>query len=97
MKIAILHSGDLNKVSPGGVSQYIEKIIKYNKDNEITLFGVVDDKSEHVIGKEYNRQIEGMNYTFIPIQTNIKKPLSIYYFLNIFKLFSKLNEYDVIY
>lgn len=97
LKIAILHSGDLNKVSPGGVSQYIEKIIKYNKDNEITLFGVVDDKSEHVIGKEYNRQIEGMNYTFIPIQTNIKKPLSIYYFLNIFKLFSKLNEYDVIY
>lgn len=97
LNIAILHSGDLNKISPGGVSQYIEKIIKYNKKNDITLFGVVDEKSEYVIGKEYTSEIEGKKYKFIPIQNNKKKPLSIYYFFNIFKLFNKLKEFDVIY
>lgn len=97
MNIAILHSGDLNKISPGGVSQYIEKIIKYNNNNNITLFGVVDKNSEYKVGKEYVKEIEGKKYKFIPIQTNIKKPLSIYYFFNIFKFFKKFNQYDVIY
>lgn len=97
MNIAILHSGDLNKISPGGVSQYIEKIIKYNKDNEITLFGVVDEKSEYIIGNEYIRYIEDKSYKFIPIQTNKRKPLSIYYFFNIFKIFNELKNYDIIY
>lgn len=97
MKIAILHSGDLNKISPGGISQYIEKIIKYNKENKITIFGVVDKESEYIIGQEYTRYIEDKEYKFIPIQTNKGKPLSIYYFLNIFKFFNKLKDYDIIY
>jgi len=97
MKIAILHSGDLNNVSPGGVSQYIEKIIKYNKDNEITLYGVVEENSEYLIGNEYIREVEGSKFRFIPIQTNKRKPLSIYYFFNILKLSRELDNYDIIY
>lgn len=97
MKIAVLHSGDLNNVSPGGVSQYIEKIIKYNNDNEITLYGVVEENSEYLVGNKYTKRIDGKEFEFIPIQTNKRKPLSIYYFFNILKLLKELANYDVIY
>lgn len=97
MKIAILHSGNLERVSPGGISQYIEKIIKYNVDNEITLFGVEESGKNCVLWNKYNKKIDFKDYTFIPIQTNSKKPLSIYYFFNILKKRKLFNEYDIIF
>lgn len=96
-KIAILHSGDLNEVSPGGISQYIEKIIKYNEENKITVFGTIDKDSEYILGNIYERVLEGRKYNFIPVNDNDKKPLSIFYFINIFKYFYMLNDYDIIY
>ncbi|MDK0565285.1 glycosyltransferase family 4 protein [Clostridium perfringens] len=97
MKIAILHSGDLMGVSPGGISQYVEKIIKYNKNNKITIFGTVEHNSKYEFGKKYKKQIEGKDFEFIPVNTNKRSPISIFYFINIFRLFKELYKYDVIY
>ena len=96
-KIAILHSGDLNEISPGGISQYIEKIIKYNEKDEITIFGTIDKDSTYILGNTYENILEGKKYKFIPVSDNVKKPLSVFYFKNIFRYFYKLNEYDIIY
>lgn len=97
MKVAILHSGDLEKISPGGISQYIEKIIKYNEKNDITIFGTVDLNSKYKLNTEYEKFIDGKKYKLIPISTNKRNPLSIFYFISLFKYFSVLKEYDVIY
>lgn len=97
MKVAILHSGDLEKVSPGGISQYIEKIIKYNDKNDITIFGTIDSKSDYEIGIKYEKYIGDKIYKFIPISNNNRRPLSIFYFINLFKYFRELRKYDVIY
>lgn len=97
MNIAILHSGDLRKISPGGISQYIEKVIKYSDTNSITVFGTKDKMSNYEIGKKYEIELEGKKYYFIPVSDNTKFPLSLYYFMNIFKYFKVLKEFDVIY
>lgn len=97
MKIAILHSGDLQKISPGGISQYIEKIIKYNKDNKIVLFGVADSTENLILGKEYIREINKQSFIFVPIINNNKSPLSFYYFLAMFKYFKILKNFDIVY
>lgn len=100
--IGILHSGDLKNISPGGISQYIEKIIE-NNDNKsnIVLFGTCEYNSDYELFKEYEVNFKNKKYTFIPVNKNNRKPLSIYYFLNIFKLYLKrreiFNNIDVFY
>lgn len=95
-KIAILHSGDLGNVSIGGVSQYIQEIIRYQKNYEVVLFGTCE-MGAYKLGEKYIRSIDGKEYTFIPITDNSKRPLSIYYFKAIFRQLSKIEKCDVIY
>ena len=97
MKIAILHSGDLANVSPGGISQYIEKVIKYSDNNTITVFGTIEEGSIMKIGQAYELELCNKKYSFIPVNTNKRSPISIFYFINIFKYFKLLKNYDVIY
>lgn len=86
MNIGILHSGDLKTVSPGGVSQYIEKLIIENEDNGITVFGTKEVNDDYELFKEYEQYIEDKKYTFIPINTNKHRPISVFYFLKMLKL-----------
>ena len=101
MNIGILHSGDLKSVSPGGVSQYIEKLIIENEDNSITVFGTKEINDSYELFKEYEQYIEDKKYTFIPINTNKYRPISVFYFLKMLKLLiqnpSYLKKIDVFY
>lgn len=96
MKIAILHSGDLEEVSLGGVDRYIKSLILFFDNNEITVFGTtVAGKLE--LGKEIQRNYCGKQYKFIAISDNRKRPLSVYYMLKEFLWLKKLGTYDCIY
>jgi glycosyltransferase involved in cell wall biosynthesis len=82
-KIAILHSANLKDISPGGVSEYVSQFIK-NSESEIVLFGT-ESKSEDIkLFKQYKRDIGGKEYTFVPINFADRRPLSIFYFFNLF-------------
>ncbi|MBE5881056.1 MAG: glycosyltransferase family 4 protein [Lachnospiraceae bacterium] len=96
MKIAILHSSDLDKISPGGVTQYVKQLIKFCDDGEITVFGTGDYKTVKK-GERQEREYAGKKYYFIPVSTNKRRPLSIFYFLNEFRYLKALDEYDAIY
>ena len=95
-KLAILHSGDLGNVSIGGVSQYIQEIIRHENNYMVFLFGTCE-QGKYDIGKEYLRSIDGKKYTFIPVTDTSKRPLSIYYFLALHNFFNKIEECEVIY
>jgi len=95
-KLAILHSGDLENVSIGGVSQYIQEIIRHEEEYEITLFGTCE-KGTHILGKECEKELEGRKYKFIPVTDDTRHPLSIYYYLKVHKYLKKFADYDVIY
>ena len=96
MKIAILHSGDLNTVSRGGVDRYIKSIISFCDDYEITVFGVTVT-GEHRIGNQYEKEFCGKKYYFVPIIDDRKYPLSIRYMIKEFLWINKLGKYDCIY
>lgn len=96
MKIAILHSGDLKKVSLGGVDRYVKSIIEFFPDKEITILGT-GVEGEVEIGKKYRREYHGKTFFFIPITTNKRKPLSIYYMLHEFTWIKTLDSFDCIY
>ena len=96
MSIAILHSGDMQKISLGGVDRYIKSLILFSEDNEITVFGTTTYK-EYVIGEVYQREYCGKKYRFIPISDDRKYPLSVYYMLNELKWVKELGKYDCIY
>ena len=96
MKIAILHSGDMNRVSIGGVDRYIKSLILFFEDNTITVFGTTVSK-QHEIGKEYIQDYCGKKYVFIPISDDKRRPLSLFYMIHEFHWLKKLAEYDCIY
>ncbi|WP_160689329.1 glycosyltransferase family 4 protein [Clostridium sp. C2-6-12] len=96
MKIAILHSGDLENLSLGGVDQYIKNIIRYSNDDEIVVYGTSPHKMK-IIGKKYKSQLCGKVYTYIPISDDKRHPLCIFYLFNIIKYLSSLKKFDVIY
>lgn len=95
-RIAILHSGDLNNVSIGGVSQYIQEIIRHEERYSVVLYGTCE-AGTHKIGEHYTYEIDKKEYTFIPITDNSKSPLSIYYFFNLKKYYTEIEKCDVIY
>lgn len=96
MKIAILHSGDLEEVSLGGVDRYIKSLILFSDDNEITVFGTtVAGKLE--LGKEVQRNYCGKQYKFIAISDDKRRPLSFYYMLKEFLWLKQLGSFDCIY
>lgn len=97
MRIAILHSGDLNSISRGGVDRYIKSLILFCEDNEITVFGTTKI-GEHTIGKEYEKEYYGKKYNYIAISNDAKYPLSFYYMLKEYKWIKYLGEnFDCIY
>ena len=96
MSIAILHSGDMQKISLGGVDRYIKSLILFSEDNEITVFGTSTYK-EYVIGEVYQREYCGKKYRFIPISDDRKYPISVNYMLNELKWVKELGKYDCIY
>ena len=96
MKIAILHSGDMEKVSIGGVDRYIKSLILFFEDNTITVFGTTALK-QHEIGREYIRDYCGKRYRFIPISDDKRRPLSLFYMMKEFRWLKKFGEYDCIY
>lgn len=96
MRIAVLHSGDLNQLALGGIDQYIKSIIRHRGDNEITLFGTCVH-GKYVIGQEYYVNNNGLSYTFIPVSDDSVRPLTKGYILNELKFIRKIAEYDVIY
>ena len=94
--MAVLHSGDLESVSMGGISEYIEKLIKCNQDYEIDVYGTCMP-GDYILGKVYNRSVDGKNYRYIPITNTKRHPLSVYYFFKLFGYKKILSDYDVIY
>lgn len=94
--IAVLHSGDLDNVSIGGVSQYIQEMIRHEVNYKIILFGTCET-GKYELGKRYECEIDQKKYTFIPITDNRKTPLSIYYFFAVRKYLQYIEECDVIY
>ena len=96
MKIAVLHSGDLEWISLGGVDRYIKSIILFCDDNEVTVFGVTR-KGQHKIGKVYERVYCDRKYSFIPIMDDSHYPLSIRYMYHILLFIKNMDDYDCIY
>lgn len=96
MKIAILHSGDLEHISMGGVDRYVKSIIEFFPDGEITVFGT-GEHGKVETGASYAREYHGKKYTFIPLTTDKRHPLSVFYMLKEFSRVNALCKYDCIY
>ena len=96
MNIAILHSGDLESISLGGIDRYIKSLIQFCDDSEITVFGVTR-AGKHKIGETYTKTYQSKTYFFVPIIDDSQYPLSIRYAREEFKWTKKLGTYDIIY
>lgn len=96
MKIAILFQGDLEKVSIGGIAEYVRNVIRFRGENEITLIGVCHT-GDYEINCPVQRTVQGVGYTFLPICDDSKSSLSFWYTLALHKFQNKLDCYDVIY
>lgn len=96
MKIAILHSGDMQTLALGGVDRYIKSLILFSENNEITVFGTTK-KGEHEIGCSYSKEYCGKKYIFIPISDDARRPLSLYYMIKEIRWIKCLGQYDCIF
>lgn len=96
MRIAILHSGDLESVSMGGVDRYVKSIIEFMPNVEITVFGT-GKYGEIQLGKKYKRNYHGKDFEFIPITDDKRRPLSVFYMLKEILYVKELGKYDCIY
>lgn len=96
MKIAILFQGDLEKVSIGGIAEYVRNLIRFSGDNEITLFGVCHS-GDYQIGVPVHKYLQDVGYLFLPLCDDSKKPLSFWYTLALRASRARLADFDVIY
>ena len=96
MRIAILHSGDLESVSMGGVDRYVKSIIEFMPNADITVFGT-GKHGKIVLGRKYKRNYHGKDFEFIPITDDKRRPLSVFYMLKEISYVKELGEYDCIY
>lgn len=80
--IGILHSGNLKDISQGGISEYVSQFIEH-AENSIILFGTEHKSDEIRLFKQYKRTVKGKEYIFIPINYSDKRPLSVFFFLNL--------------
>lgn len=85
--ITLLHAGDLNEVSPGGISTYLQHFIRHFASHgyRITLLGVAPRGSDYAIGKHYSLSIDGHEFIFIPLAYSGKRPLQAYYLLGLLR------------
>lgn len=96
MKIAILFQGDLEKVSIGGVAEYVRNVIRFRGDNEVVLFGACH-AGDFQIGVSVRREVCGVDYDFVPLCDDSKRPLSLWYTRSLRKERRKLDGFDIIY
>lgn len=96
MRIAILHSGDLESVSMGGVDRYVKSIIEFMPNVEITVFGT-GKHGKVKLGKKYKRNYHSKDFVFIPITDDKRRPLSVFYLLKEILYVKELGKYDCIY
>lgn len=82
-KVVILHSGNLNDVSPGGISEYVKQFIRYS-NSDVYLLGTENKESGYKIWKEYSKSIGNKQYFFIPINFSSRRPISLFYFISLF-------------
>lgn len=68
----------------------------YFDNYEITIFGT-GQVDEVIIGQRYVKELYGKKYYFIPISTNNKSPLSLYYAINEIKWIKNVEKFDCIY
>lgn len=96
-KMAILFPGNLKSISTGGIDRYVKSIIACAKNCEITVYGICE-AGEYIIGKKYQKEYKSIKYYFVPICTNKKSPLSLYYTISERKWIPELlSQYDSIY
>ena len=95
-QLAILHSGDLAHVSPGGVDQYVKNLITGLGGYEISVFGVTP-AGKYRIGIPAIREYEGHPYTFIPIIDDSSYPLTPRFMRALFRNRRALTKFDCIY
>lgn len=96
MELAILHSGDLCGISPGGVDQYVKNVITGLTEDHVTLFGVGKTGID-AVGINQERRYQGVSYTFIPIINDSSYPLTPRYVKALVKYRSKLADYDCVF
>ncbi len=94
MKLAILHQGNLIDISLGGIDRYVKSIIA-NSTDDITVYGICHSIED--IGKCITKSINGKFFNFIPICTDDRSPLSLYYTLSLFKYIRQIEENDFFY
>ncbi|MFS0821579.1 glycosyltransferase family 4 protein [Bacillus sp. 1P02SD] len=85
-RIAILHSGNLKDVSPGGVSEYVKQFIEHST-SEVFVLGTDNKQNNLKLFKKYKIQTDHSSYTFIPINYTTLRPLSVFYFINLIVFF----------
>lgn len=96
MKLAILHSGDLVTVSPGGMDQYVKNIITGLLDCDVTLFGV-SHGDEFELGVPANRRVADVEYRFVPLIDDSKYPLCPRFMKALKKHLDRFASYDCIF
>lgn len=96
MKLAILHSGDLETVSPGGMDQYVKNIITGLSDFEVTLFGVSHGR-EFEIGKSVQRSFDGARYRFVPLIDDGRYPLCPRFMKALKRNLASFSEFDCVF
>lgn len=96
MKLAILHSGDLETVSPGGMDQYVKNLITGLSDFEVTLFGVSHGR-EFEIGKPAQRSFDGAKYRFVPLIDDSRYPLCPRFMKALKRNLASFLEFDCVF
>lgn len=96
MKLAILHSGDLETVSPGGMDQYVKNLITGLSDFEVTLFGV-SHGGEFEIGKPVQRSLDDARYRFVPLIDDGKYPLCPRFMKALKRNLALFSEFDCVF
>lgn len=96
MKLAILHSGDLETVSPGGMDQYVKNLITGLSGFEVTLFGV-SHGGEFEIGKFVQRSFDGAQYGFVPLIDDSKYPLCPRFMKALKRNLASFSKFDCVF
>lgn len=95
-RLAVLHSGDLDKVSPGGMDQYVKNLITGLPGYEITLFGTTP-AGKFTLGVPVAREYGGIPYVFVPLIDDSAYPLTPRYMRALASNKSLFSDYDCIF
>lgn len=96
MKLAVLHSGDLETVSPGGMDQYVKNLITGLSGFEVTLFGV-SHGGEYKVGKPVQRSFDGVQYRFVSLIDDGRYPLCPRFMKALKRNLASFSEFDCVF